>query len=125
MQQQRIPDELVPTEEVVVGDPIIDNDGLPEWVEQQEWVHAEEYVVEWGTHTFEAATAISPTGETYTQTRPSCGTDEAPPAAEAILRDLVARGGRACYVAVSLATGWGIDLDELGDAGDRVREAVV
>lgn len=125
MQQQRIPNELMPDEEVVVGDPIIDSDDLPEWVDSREWGRVEHYTVEWGTYAFEAATAISPTGDTYTRIEPHSAPREAPPAAEAILRDLVDRGGRSMLVAVALASGWNVDLDELGDAGDRVREAVV
>ena len=124
MQQQRIPNELVPDEAVVVGDPIIDGDDLPEWVDSREWDRVEHYTVEWGTYAFEAATAISPGGDTYTRVEPHTAPREAPAAAEVILRDLVDQGGRAMHVAVALSSGWGIDLDELGDAGDRVREAV-
>ena len=128
MQQQRIPNELVPDEEVVVGDPILDTDGPPEFVKNEEWDRLEKYSVEWGTYRFRAITAVdtNPDGanHNYTGVLPASAPSEAPPAAEVILRDLADRGVPDCYVAVSLAQQWGIDLDEL-EVGDRVREEVL
>ena len=124
MEHSTIPKELIPDDPAVVGDPLTQYDDLDEareWAEQRDWVRVERCHTRWGTHTFESTIAVSKDAHVYSVVRD--GPTSPPPSAEVIVRDLLATGGRDALVAIALASGWGIDLDELAVA-DLAREEV-